>query len=482
MAKTSTATRRPHIELLLQRRDDGQLSFVSLLSAYRLEQAKSVVLEAGDAVTSWIQVALVGDFVSGRYGEFSITKKDLSTMEANFSSGKHPVPPTRLCMDYDHLSEDPDAPGDGKAAGWFVKLELREQGTELWALIEWTEPGAEAIRLKEYQFVSPSFHPSFTTPAGEVVGCTLLAAAITNRPFLQGMDPLSLSGVIAGLAMPKAVPPAMRKRLLAEFSFDETRQRICEALERVLGRPNYACDEDYWYVTDVFAEYVIVRRGRHYVRYDYVISDNGDITWAGDPVEVVVQYTPLRLSGTHPGDKTMKTLKLRDAQGHEVEIGEDALEALPLMKELRSKIPTGEVVAKADHEKVVTDVVTLSGQVKTLTDKLADRDAEDDIRVLLEAGKITPAQKDHFKALRLSNQELFTKLTSTLTVVSPVKPAKGSGELPAEDASPLDEVNRLAAAEQQKDAKLTTDQAIAKVLAADRALYARYAASTAIKV
>ncbi len=146
---------------------------------------------SGTASQSWIQVAKTGEFVSSRYGEFAITKANLEQMLRNFKE-KMPQPPTKLPVDYDHLSMDPQRPGDGKAAGWFVDLELRNNGGELWGLVEWTPDAADAISKKEYQFVSPSFARNYTNKQGKKIGTTLLAAAITNHPFLEGMAPLTL--------------------------------------------------------------------------------------------------------------------------------------------------------------------------------------------------------------------------------------------------------------------------------------------------
>jgi phage I-like protein len=103
-----------------------------------------------------------------------------------------PQKPTRLPVDYDHLSMDPQKPGDGIAAGWFVDLELRDNGSTLWGLVDWTPTAADAISKKEYQYVSPSFARNYTAKDGKKIGTTLLAAAITNHPFLEGMAPLTL--------------------------------------------------------------------------------------------------------------------------------------------------------------------------------------------------------------------------------------------------------------------------------------------------
>ena len=88
---------------------------------------------------------------------------------------------------------EPKRPGDGAAAGWMKKLELREDGDELWAEVEWTEDGAERVRTKQYRFISPSFVKDYTHKDGRKIGTTLLAAAITNHPFLEGMQALTLA-------------------------------------------------------------------------------------------------------------------------------------------------------------------------------------------------------------------------------------------------------------------------------------------------
>jgi hypothetical protein len=149
-----------------------------------------------DAPRSWIQLAKTGTFQSKRYGKFSITRNDLAQMLHNFTAIT-PKAPTELPVDWDHLSMSPQRPGDGAAAGWMKKLELRQDGDELWAEIEWTPAGASAIKNGEYRFVSPSFVKEHTHKDGEQIGTTLLAAAITNHPFLEGMKALTLYSLSA---------------------------------------------------------------------------------------------------------------------------------------------------------------------------------------------------------------------------------------------------------------------------------------------
>jgi Mu-like prophage I protein len=155
----------------------------------------------GQTPTALMQVARTGAFVSTRYGKFNITTTDLAQMLKNFREVT-PVPPTRLPIDYDHLSMDPKKPGDGIAAGWIVDLELRGNGHELWAKVEWTADGARRVRAKEYQFVSPSFVRDYVYKNGKKIGTTLVAAAVTNHPFLEGMAAIALSRANVDIAFP----------------------------------------------------------------------------------------------------------------------------------------------------------------------------------------------------------------------------------------------------------------------------------------
>lgn len=176
------------------------------LPALRYEtHLRDYALSDAESPLSWIQVARTGKFVSSRYGEFEITPADLRQMYSNFKSVT-PKPPTRLAVDYDHLSMNPERPEDGKAAGWFVDLQLRNNNHELWAQVEWTPKAAESIKTKEYQFVSPTFVKNYRYKDGTTIGTTLISAAITNHPFLEGMAALtlSMSGENIAIAQPEA--------------------------------------------------------------------------------------------------------------------------------------------------------------------------------------------------------------------------------------------------------------------------------------
>jgi phage I-like protein len=198
--------------------------------------------DAGAVPRSWIQLAKTGSFVSKRYGKFSITREDLGQMLHNFTHVT-PKAPTLLPVDWDHLSMDAArVPENGAAAGWMKKLELRDGGDTLWAEVEWTPKAAGAIKNREYQFVSPSFAKDYTHKDGRKIGTTLLAAAITNHPFLQGMQALTLrTPAIAGVHLSVALRDLVAVE--AAPSPPEKREVTMKPEERILMRAQIIATE-----------------------------------------------------------------------------------------------------------------------------------------------------------------------------------------------------------------------------------------------
>lgn len=170
------------------------IAFVTdLLGSVRLAEGDTGPFVDGD----WFQLAKTGTFFSPVYGKITISPQDLGTMYTNFKT-KTPLPPTQLPIDYDHLSDEPQKPEDGKAAGWVEDLMIRDDGQTLWCRPKWTRRAAEMIANGEYRFVSPFFLTDYLDKqSGKKIGPTLKAVAITNRPFLEGMQPIPAPAIAA---------------------------------------------------------------------------------------------------------------------------------------------------------------------------------------------------------------------------------------------------------------------------------------------
>lgn len=128
-----------------------------------------------------VQLFRIGTFFHSQYGKFDITPEILKAMEGNFKAN---VRGMDLAIDYSHESED-------IAAGWIKSVYLNEDGTQLWAKVDWTPSGAKVIGDKEFRYISPEF--SFDYKDNETLkqyGPTLLGAGLTNRPTIKKMEPV----------------------------------------------------------------------------------------------------------------------------------------------------------------------------------------------------------------------------------------------------------------------------------------------------
>ncbi len=156
------------------------LSYMSALKAEGVEEGTD---------ESTVQVFRTGKFKHPLYGTFTITDEDLDRMQANFDEHR-PKPPTELVVDYEHMSAD--GRQIAPAAGW-VKSLVRKAG-ELFAKVHWTPKAAGMIRAGEYRYISPEWHMHYKDKeSGKDIGPTLLSMALTNRPFIEGMQSVALS-------------------------------------------------------------------------------------------------------------------------------------------------------------------------------------------------------------------------------------------------------------------------------------------------
>lgn len=145
----------------------------------------------------YINISRVGSWPRSPWGPIEITEKDIDDIIKNFQEMKRDV-----VIDFRHGSGGQGKPEEGIAAGWIrhntVKCALEKRpggkGVELWALSELTDRSKSYVENKEYQFNSMEFHPDYPNPeSGLKQGMTLLANALTNRPFIDGLRPILCS-------------------------------------------------------------------------------------------------------------------------------------------------------------------------------------------------------------------------------------------------------------------------------------------------
>jgi phage I-like protein len=142
---------------------------------------------AGDEPPTEFRIFTAGD-VETTKGKFLFDDEAAASVLAEYEA--HGID---LMIDYDHASlasVSLDPATAGKAAGWF-NLEVRDG--ELWAVnVRWTKPAADALRAKEWRFMSPAFG---TDEDGRIT--SVLNVAITNLPATRKLEPLMAASITA---------------------------------------------------------------------------------------------------------------------------------------------------------------------------------------------------------------------------------------------------------------------------------------------
>lgn len=131
-------------------------------------------LAASDVPPQWVELLPLGKF-EGRDGRGPFRVND---PEAVIAATQALRMEAGIPIDYDHAIDFGAPTGaPAPAAGWIRELAVR--GGSIWGRVQWTEHGAQAIRMREYRYLSPVFQFS---PDGSVV--RILRAGLTNNPNL----------------------------------------------------------------------------------------------------------------------------------------------------------------------------------------------------------------------------------------------------------------------------------------------------------
>ena len=131
-----------------------------------------------------IQIIKTGQFQHPQHGNITISKSDLEEMVKNFDNK---IRGQEIPIDVDHKHEL-------GAVGWFRSLKgPKEVDGEfaIFAVPEWNDKGKELVKGGAFKYFSPHFGVWKDPETKETFNNVLLSGAITNFPFLKGMQPLS---------------------------------------------------------------------------------------------------------------------------------------------------------------------------------------------------------------------------------------------------------------------------------------------------
>jgi len=172
--------------------------------------AQKITLEDNN-FPKWQQIALEGKYPGYRRGmmPFELTRQNFEEIVVNFRNhpsykkGKNGFGAERIVpWDFEHASEVHPADGlvpvtGAPAQGWVLDLDIRQgnSGAELWALTEFLDTAREYILSGQYQWPSVSIVFDAVDPkTAQNIGAILTSVALTNQPFIQGMNKLVANG------------------------------------------------------------------------------------------------------------------------------------------------------------------------------------------------------------------------------------------------------------------------------------------------
>lgn len=138
-------------------------------------------LAEGQALPEWLHLVPFGSWVHPQAGPFTVGPEQAAQIVANFARGG-----IDLAIDHEHQTLNTLFNGaPAPAWGWIDRLEARPDG--VWGHIkEWTPRGEQALRNREYRYLSPVLvFETLDRVSGESTGCSLMPPALTNVPFLQ---------------------------------------------------------------------------------------------------------------------------------------------------------------------------------------------------------------------------------------------------------------------------------------------------------
>jgi hypothetical protein len=197
---------------------------------------KAQALSTGDENKRvWIQVAKAGRFVKDGK-PFELNARVFDEICTNFTTQGF----GRIQYDFEHASEMRPTEGaipllGTPSQGWGYGF--KHDGRRLFALTEWGDLARQYIQNDQYQGVSPAIRwNQKDRVTGKPIGAVISSIAITNSPFLSGMEPLAASigadaaATYCSVTLEDADPTVTLSGMTGCYSASEMLPRIKSAL------------------------------------------------------------------------------------------------------------------------------------------------------------------------------------------------------------------------------------------------------------
>ena len=335
----------------------------------------------GDVPPREIQLSPLGNWVHPQFGPFSVTPQVVGKVIANFGRQENDT-----VIDYEHQTlKDVIAP----AAGWIKKL-LNRGKDGLWAVVDWTDRATEFIQNKEYRFLSPVIlFKARDKYTGEEIGAALHSSGLTNKPFIDGMEPL----------------------VNKDQNGEEVKEMI-EKLKELLGLEEAATEED---VTNA------VQKLLDQIKAAAEAKDNPPVA-----AKEVLEALELK-EGVALKDVTDKISGLKNPS---VVAAKEVLDALELKEDATVGDVTGKIIALKNPSNQVS-----REEFENIKNQLALKDRDGLVAQGIADGKITPANKEWADKYALKDPEGFGVFLAKAPAVVALKdrlpkpPEKNEAEL-----------------------------------------------------
>jgi hypothetical protein len=90
-------------------------------------------------------------------------------------------------VDYEHGLD----PAKGRiAAGWIKRAEVRDNG--LYLGVQFNDSGKQDVKAKHYRYISAEIHNDWEDEDGNKYKDVVVAATLTNRPYMKSLDEFAL--------------------------------------------------------------------------------------------------------------------------------------------------------------------------------------------------------------------------------------------------------------------------------------------------
>jgi Mu-like prophage I protein len=168
------------------------LSITASASANQKRRSFVIHLDAATMASgpTWINIINLGTYQHEEYGQLEFTRERVEAWHRNLHAGVYGG--TRngkpcIATDYGH-SMDLSVRADEQIASAYI-FDLKIEGERVYALTEFTPKALEGIKAGEWSWFSISEVESILDQrTGQETGPVLRGGAITNRPFIPGLE------------------------------------------------------------------------------------------------------------------------------------------------------------------------------------------------------------------------------------------------------------------------------------------------------